>query len=104
MKKLTPTGIAPTRIIPTGIAVDIGGIGTRRGKDGLSATAFPSGVYGSQVEVTEPIAPLLVRHRQPRSDSAGAGCYRGGLGQIYGVCLKRDGSVATPATRLPRRV
>ena len=29
-----------------------GGTGARPGKDGLSATAFPSGVYGSQVEVT----------------------------------------------------
>ena len=103
MKKSVPTGIAPTRIVPTRIAVDIGGIGTRRGKDGLSTTAFPSGVHGSQLEVTESTAPLLVTRRELRSDSGGAGCYRGGLGQIYGVCLKPDGSVDTPATRLQRR-
>jgi N-methylhydantoinase B/oxoprolinase/acetone carboxylase alpha subunit len=98
MNKSVPTSIAPTRIV-----VDIGGIGTRRGKDGLSTTAFPSGVYSSQLEVTEVTAPLLVMRRELRPDSGGAGCNRGGLGQIYGVCLKRDGSVDTPATRLQRR-
>ena len=62
-----------------------GGTGARPGKDGLSATAFPSGVYGSQVEVTESTAPLLVRRRELRPDSGGAGRYRGGLGQIIEV-------------------
>ena len=62
-----------------------GGTGARPGKDGLSATAFPSGVYGSQVEVTESTAPLLVRRRELRPDSGGAGRYRGGLGQIIEI-------------------
>ena len=62
-----------------------GGTGARPGKDGLSATAFPSGVYGSQVEVTESTAPLLLRRRELRPDSGGAGRYRGGLGQIIEV-------------------
>ena len=47
-----------------------GGTGARPGKDGLSVTAFPSGVYGSQVEVTESTSPLLVRRRELRPDSA----------------------------------
>ncbi len=62
-----------------------GGTGARPGKDGLSVTAFPSGVYGSQVEVTESTAPLLLRRRELRTDSGGAGRFRGGLGQIIEI-------------------
>lgn len=58
-----------------------GGTGARPGKDGLSATAFPSGVWGSQVEITESVAPVLVTKRELRPDSGGPGRYRGGLGQ-----------------------
>ena len=72
----------------TAFAVELthnGGTGARPGKDGLSATAFPSGVYGSQVEVTESTAPLLVHRRELRPDSGGAGRYRGGLGQVIEI-------------------
>ena len=62
-----------------------GGTGARPSKDGLSATAYPSGVFGSQVEITESTAPLLVRRRELRLDSGGPGKYRGGLGQIIEV-------------------
>ena len=62
-----------------------GGTGARPTKDGLSATAFPSGVYGSQVEITESTAPLLVRRRELRTDSGGAGTLRGGLGQVIEI-------------------
>ncbi len=58
-----------------------GGTGARPKLDGLSATAFPSGVWGSQVETTEAAAPVLIHRRELRSDSGGAGRYRGGLGQ-----------------------
>ncbi|MGI9406110.1 MAG: hydantoinase B/oxoprolinase family protein [Hyphomicrobiaceae bacterium] len=58
-----------------------GGTGARPSKDGLSATAFPSGVWGSQVEITESVAPVLVTQRELRPDSGGAGRWRGGLGQ-----------------------
>ncbi|MEM8792240.1 MAG: hydantoinase B/oxoprolinase family protein [Pseudomonadota bacterium] len=58
-----------------------GGTGARPGKDGLSATAFPSGVWGSQVEIAEQVAPVVVHRRDLRQDSGGAGRYRGGLGQ-----------------------
>jgi len=58
-----------------------GGTGARPGKDGLSATAFPSGVWGSQVEIAESVAPVLFHRRELRCDSGGAGKYRGGLGQ-----------------------
>ncbi len=58
-----------------------GGSGARPGKDGLSATAFPSGVRNTPVEINETIAPILVWKKEYRTDSGGAGRYRGGLGQ-----------------------
>ncbi|MEM9058898.1 MAG: hydantoinase B/oxoprolinase family protein [Pseudomonadota bacterium] len=58
-----------------------GGTGARPGLDGLSATAFPSGVWGSQIETTEAVAPVLFHRRELRADSGGAGRMRGGLGQ-----------------------
>ncbi|MGD1925792.1 MAG: hydantoinase B/oxoprolinase family protein [Paracoccaceae bacterium] len=58
-----------------------GGTGARPGLDGLSATAFPSGVWGSQIETTEAVAPGLFHHRELRPDSGGGGRMRGGLGQ-----------------------
>jgi N-methylhydantoinase B len=59
-----------------------GGAGARPGKDGLSATAFPSGVLGTPVEVIEHLAPLLIEKKALREGSGGAGTYRGGLGQV----------------------
>ena len=58
-----------------------GGTGARPGKDGLSATAFPSGVWGTQIEIAEAAAPVLFRRRELRPGSAGAGRWRGGMGQ-----------------------
>ncbi|MDE0521475.1 MAG: hydantoinase B/oxoprolinase family protein [Boseongicola sp.] len=58
-----------------------GGTGARPTRDGLSATAFPSGVWGSQVETTESVAPVLFHRRELRRDSGGPGRMRGGLGQ-----------------------
>lgn len=58
-----------------------GGTGARATKDGLSATAFPSGVLGTPTEVIESLSPLVVERKELRPDSGGAGRYRGGLGQ-----------------------
>jgi N-methylhydantoinase B len=58
-----------------------GGTGARPTKDGLSATAFPSGVLGTPVEVIENLSPLVVEKKGLRDGSGGAGRYRGGLGQ-----------------------
>jgi len=58
-----------------------GGTGARPVKDGLSATAFPSGVLGTPVEVIESLSPLLVERKSLRDGSGGAGRFRGGLGQ-----------------------
>jgi N-methylhydantoinase B len=62
-------------------AVTNGGTGARARKDGLSGTAYPSGVRGTPVEINETVAPLVFRRKQLRRDSGGAGRYRGGLGQ-----------------------
>ena len=72
----------------TGFAIEMthnGGTGARPTRDGLSATAYPSGVWGSQVEVTESVSPLRVRRRELRPDSGGAGRFRGGLGQVLEI-------------------
>jgi N-methylhydantoinase B len=58
-----------------------GGTGARPVKDGLSATAFPSGVLGTPVEVIETLSPLVVERKRLREGSGGDGRYRGGLGQ-----------------------
>ncbi len=58
-----------------------GGTGARPTLDGLSATAFPSGVHTMPIEATEQVGPIIVWKKQLRPDSGGAGQYRGGLGQ-----------------------
>ena len=59
-----------------------GGTGARPRTDGLSATAFPSGVKNVPVEITETLAPIVVWSKEYRQDSGGAGEHRGGLGQV----------------------
>lgn len=63
------------------MSVGLGGTGARPTKDGLSTTAFPSGVGGIPVEITETQSPLVFWEKAYLSDSAGAGQWRGGLGQ-----------------------
>jgi len=72
------------------MSVGLGGMGARPGKDGLSTTAFPSGVGGIPVEVTETQAPVVFWHKEFLADSGGAGRYRGGLAQRI-VVGGRDG-------------
>ena len=62
-----------------------GGTGARPGKDGLSATAFPSGVRNVPIEVNEAVSPIVVWKKEYRQDSGGAGEFRGGLGQVMEV-------------------
>ncbi|MBS0221647.1 MAG: hydantoinase B/oxoprolinase family protein [Proteobacteria bacterium] len=62
-----------------------GGTGARPRADGLSATAFPSGVRNVPVEVTEALAPVVIWKKEYREDSGGAGEYRGGLGQVMEI-------------------
>ena len=62
-----------------------GGTGAQPSNDGLSATAFPSGVRNTPVEITETLAPLIFRRKEYRPDSGGAGQFRGGLGQVIEI-------------------
>ncbi|HEX6709394.1 MAG TPA: hydantoinase B/oxoprolinase family protein, partial [Rubrobacter sp.] len=58
-----------------------GGMGARPTGDGLSATAFPSGIRGVPAEVIESISPVVMHRREFRPDSEGPGRHRGGFGQ-----------------------
>ena len=62
-----------------------GGSGARPRKDGMSATAFPSGVRGMPVEANEAITPVIFWRKEFREDSGGAGTQRGGLGQVIEI-------------------
>jgi len=62
-----------------------GGSGARPALDGLTATAFPSGVRTMSAEATEQIGPIIIWRKEIRPDSGGAGKQRGGLGQILEV-------------------
>ena len=58
-----------------------GGTGARPTLDGLSTTAFPSGVHTMPVEATEQVGPVIIWRKELREGSGGNGAYRGGLGQ-----------------------
>ncbi|MFO1151659.1 MAG: hydantoinase B/oxoprolinase family protein [Alsobacter sp.] len=62
-----------------------GGMGARPGLDGLSATAFPSGVHTMPIEATEHTGPIVVWRKELRPGSGGDGEYRGGLGQVIEI-------------------
>ncbi len=88
-------GVVPFNVMSVGL----GGTGARPTRDGLSTTAFPSGVGSIPVEVTETQAPLVFWHKEFLPDSGGAGEHRGGLAQRI-VVGARDGRgfVCTAAT------
>lgn len=69
-----------------------GGMGARPGIDGLSATAFPSGIRGIPVEAAEAVAPVMIWRKELRPDSAGAGQFRGGFGQVVEIGSATDGA------------
>jgi len=82
-----------------------GGTGARATKDGLSATAFPSGVLGTPAEVIETLSPLVIERKALRPDSGGDGRYRGGLGQEIAFRVRTRGaftcSLLCDRTRIP---
>ena len=82
-----------------------GGTGARATKDGLSATAFPSGVLGTPAEVIESLSPLVIERKALRPDSGGDGRFRGGLGQEIAFRVRTRGSyrcsVLCDRTRIP---
>lgn len=62
-----------------------GGSGARPTLDGLTATAFPSGVRTMSIEATEQVGPVVVWRKEIRENSAGDGQFRGGFGQIMEI-------------------
>ena len=86
-----------------------GGAGARPMQDGLSATAFPSGVRNVPVEVTEIVAPVLVRRKEYRMDSGGPGRAPGRPRAGHGVperrrdAVRQRGGVRSRALSGPRR-
>lgn len=65
-----------------------GGAGARPALDGLSATAFPSGVHSMSIEATEHVGPVVFWRKELRDGSGGNGRYRGGLGQVVEIAPK----------------
>lgn len=70
-----------------------GGSGARPGKDGLSATSFPSGVSGTPTEIAETTAPVRYLRRELIPDSGGAGAFRGGLGQVIEMTSSENADI-----------
>lgn len=82
--------VRPTADNPDGESAEIlmfnsGGTGARVGLDGLSSTAFPSGVHTMPAEAMEHVGPITIWRKELRPQSGGAGQYRGGLGQIMEI-------------------
>ena len=79
----------------------VGGTGARPSKDGLNAVGFPSGVAGVPAEVIESLSPVVLKRRELRADSGGAGTWRGGLGQLTEFTRRGEGkwSVSSIADR-----
>lgn len=65
-----------------------GGTGARPDTDGLSATAYPSGVKGTPVEIAEQLLPLIFWRKELRAGSGGTGRTRGGLGQCMEIATR----------------
>lgn len=90
--QISARGIDPADNLPSSeiLMFNSGGTGARPSVDGLSATAFPSGVSTMSVEATEHVGPIVVWKKELRPGSGGAGYTRGGLGQIIEI-EPRDG-------------
>jgi N-methylhydantoinase B len=80
------------------ITFNSGGTGARPTRDGLNATAFPSGVRTMPVEATENVAPVVIWRKELKPDSGGAGRTRGGVGQIMEIATKGDLEFAVNAS------
>ncbi|MCR9136163.1 MAG: hydantoinase B/oxoprolinase family protein [Alphaproteobacteria bacterium] len=95
---LTGTGPRPF----SSLNVALGGMGARPNKDGLSTTAFPSGVGSVPVEIAEAAAPVIYHSKEFAPDSGGAGQFRGGLGQRIEIGAVEDEPLALSAAAFER--
>ncbi len=95
---LSGTGKVPF----TSLNVALGGMGARPSLDGLSTTAFPSGVGAVPVEVAEVAAPLIYHSKEFAPDTGGAGAYRGGLGQRIEIGARAHETLSLSAAAFER--
>lgn len=84
------------------LGVSVGGMGARPTKDGLSMTAFPSGVRTVPVEVIESECPLVFWRREFRPESGGPGRFRGGHGSIVEIANTEDAPFCVSAATFDR--
>jgi N-methylhydantoinase B len=89
-------GAPPERFIM--MSFHSGGAGARPDQDGLSATAFPSGVRNMPVEINELVSPLVFWRKEFRPGSGGTGRYRGGLGQVIELANRQGRDFTISAT------
>jgi N-methylhydantoinase B len=82
--------------------VGLGGVGASQFNPGLNTTAFPSGVGGIPIEVTETESPLLFRRKEFITDSGGAGMMPGGLSQIIEIANTQDADFRVSAATWDR--
>ena len=61
-----------------------GGQGASSDRDGLSCISFPGNISNTPIEMIEE-TPILIERKAFREDSGGAGCFRGGNGQVLAV-------------------
>ncbi|MDE2446016.1 MAG: hydantoinase B/oxoprolinase family protein, partial [Alphaproteobacteria bacterium] len=84
------------------LAIGLGGIGGRPGKDGLSTMAFPSGIGGIPTEITESLCPLWFKQKQFLPGSGGDGEYRGGLSQRFEILNRENAPFTISAATFDR--
>lgn len=65
-----------------------GGMGARAGKNGLSATCYPTGVSAVPIEVLEASIPIEFSCKELMQDTGGKGKYHGGDGQRIGFRMR----------------
>lgn len=85
-QKREESGVAPWELF----LFNAGGTGARPQQDGLSATAFPSGIKNIPVEAAEAVAAIRFYRKELREDSGGPGRFRGGLGQYVEIGASDD--------------
>jgi len=79
-----------------------GGMGARFGKDGLSATCYPTGVSVVPIEVLEASIPIEFTQKELVLGSGGRGKYVGGDGQNIGFRMRSGNEWALNA--IPSRL
>jgi N-methylhydantoinase B/oxoprolinase/acetone carboxylase alpha subunit len=67
-----------------------GGMGARALRDGIPCLPYPCNVASIPVEVTESDSPILIETKEFLRDSAGAGRFRGGVGQRIDIRVPEE--------------